>query len=411
MYHRRKGGKQFLAVSLLLRLAGASGSYDRCDSYCPQYPTEEALRRFRDAIDNTYAGQEDAVAAISKVLTHNIVANSADASGGGGATLASRPLLMHFTGPTGVGKTLMSSLIQDSLFLTNCGVKKIQLEIDSKLTSKAGQRERTDDMKRKVVQHLERCPRSLIIFDDFQFAPEMMILALRDAFDRTRGEYSETLSYRNQRVSTSNAIFVFCSDLESEQRHLSVEMTMAEARKKVSELAGEQWKNVDQSTAFGKLFASTGMIPFVPLSDSELRKVVRIEMSKLTPRVERYLQFNANNRTVAYNWLGKVRWNEKRLDPAILALLGEDIQNYNARAIRNLVERTLLVHATDISRCLLRDSTRLSKKGWFYGSTIFLVDDINIDDVDSGQHFTVKIADSVCIGKMSATSSIQGWEF
>jgi ATP-dependent Clp protease ATP-binding subunit ClpA len=186
--------------------------------------------------------------------------------------------------------------------MTECGIKKIHLDIGYKYTSAAGQRERIDNMKKMVVSQLERCPRSLIIFDDFQWAPEMMILSLRDAFD----DSMEALTYRDKRVSTSRAIFVFCSDLESEQRHLSENMTMEQARMKVSELAASQWKMVDQTSSFGKLFVSDGMVPFVPLSEPELRKVIHIEMGKLTPRVERFLTFNANNHSVEFKWLGRV---------------------------------------------------------------------------------------------------------
>ena len=308
MTNRRRRVVSIHLQRLLLVLAwcaATASTYESC-TYCPQYPTEEALRRFRDSIDNVYAGQEDAVAAISRVLTHNIVANSGNpsAAGGGGAVLKARPLLLHFTGPTGVGKTLMSTIVQNALFVTDCGVLKLQLDISYRLTSRDGKKERTDAMKRALVRQLDRCPRSLIIFDDFQFAPEIMILALREAFDEDY-HAGYTLSHRDYRVSTRHAIFIFCSDLEGEQRHLSVDMTMAQARAKVSELAGEQWKNVDQSSSFGKLFVSGGMVPFVPLSESELRKVIRMEISKLTPRVERWLQFNANNHTVAHTWLGE----------------------------------------------------------------------------------------------------------
>jgi hypothetical protein len=197
---------------------------------------------------------------------------------------------------------LRAQLLQESLFMTECGIKKIHLDIGYKYSSAAGQRERIDNMKKMVVSQLERCPRSLIIFDDFQWAPEMMILSLRDAFD----DSMEALTYRDKRVSTSRAIFVFCSDLESEQRHLSANMTMEQARIKVSELAASQWKMVDQTSSFGKLFVSDGMIPFVPLSEPELRKVIHIEMGKLTPRVERFLTFNANNHSVEFKWLGRV---------------------------------------------------------------------------------------------------------
>ena len=154
-------------------------------------------------------------------------------------------------------------------------MRKISLDIGYKYSNAAGQRERIDSMKRAVVQQLERCPRSLIIFDDFQWAPEMMILSLRDAFDDT----IEALSYRDKRVSTNQAIFVFCSDLESEQRHLSVDMTISQARTKVSQLAGQQWKMVDQSSVFGRLFVADGMVPFVPLTEPELRRYSRIVVS------------------------------------------------------------------------------------------------------------------------------------
>jgi len=291
--------------------------------------------------------------------------------------------------------------------------QKIHLDIGYKYTAASGQRERIDNMKRNIVNQLERCPRSLIIFDDFQWAPEMMILSLRDAFD----ESIEALTFRDKRVSTSRAIFVFCSDLESEQRHLSESMTIEQARKKVSELAGRQWKMVDQTTSFGKLFVADGMIPFVPLSEPELRKVIHIEMGKLTPRVERYLSFHANNHSVEFKWLGRVRWNEKRLDPAILTLLGADLKEYNARSIRNLIERHLLVHATEVAKCLLKESVRTELKGWVWGTTFHLLDDIKVEKVDHAHSFTVTIGEEVCISgpppppaKSSYQSSYQSTE-
>jgi hypothetical protein len=93
----------------------------------------------------------------------------------------------------------------------------------------------------------------------------------------------------------------------------------------------------------------------------------------------------------------KVRWNEKRLDPAVLGLLGADLQEYNARAIRNLIERHLLVHATEVGKCLLKESVRTEMKGWIWGSTINLLDDIKVEKVDNDHSFTVTIGETVCI--------------
>jgi hypothetical protein len=120
--------------------------------------------------------------------------------------------------------------LQEALFITECGVKRVPLDIGYKYASSEQQRERIDAMKRAVVAQLEKCPRSLIVFDDFQWAPEKMILSLRDAFDPSM----EALAFRDRRVSTHQAVFVFCSDLEAEQRHLSADMTIEQVREKIT---------------------------------------------------------------------------------------------------------------------------------------------------------------------------------
>jgi hypothetical protein len=173
-------------------------------------------------------------------------------------------------------------------------------------------------------------------------------------------------------------------------------MTLEQARAKVSQLAAAQWRMVDPTSAFGRQFVS-GMVPFVPLSDAELRKVLHIEIGKLTPRIERFLAFQASNSSIAYQWAGRVRWNEKRLDPTVLGLLGQDLRDYNARAIRNLVERHLLVHATAVARCLVAHSVATAHAGWLWGRTVHLLDDVKVGDVDSAGSFTVAVGDASCV--------------
>ena len=152
---------------------------DDCGSYCPIFTMEQSLKRFRDSVDVLYSGQEDAIAAISQALMTNMIDNAnalVAHTAGVAAVRRVKPLLLHFTGPTGVGKTLMAQLIKEALFVSDCGVKKIHLDVGYKYASASQQRERIDAMKKDVVTQLEHCPRSLIIFDDFQWAPEMMIL-------------------------------------------------------------------------------------------------------------------------------------------------------------------------------------------------------------------------------------------
>ena len=113
-------------------------------------------------------------------------------------------------------------------------------------------------------------------------------------------------------------------------------------------------------------------------------------MHKLTPRIQRYLTFSATNGTHEYKWLGKIRWNEKRLDRLVLELLESDLTEYNARAIHNLVERDLLARANEIAKCLVEQSRYTHEKGWLWDG-INLLEDVKVEDVDDSHYFTVII--------------------
>ena len=108
------------------------------------------------------------------------------------------------------------------------------------------------------------------------------------------------------------------------------------------------------------------------------------------PRIQRYLSFSATNGTHEYKWLGKIRWNEKRLDRLVLELLSGDLTEYNARAIHNLVERDLLARANEIAKCLVEQSRYTHEKGWLWDG-IHLLEDVKVEDVDDSHYFTVMI--------------------
>jgi len=119
-------------------------------------------------------------------------------------------------------------------------------------------------------------------------------------------------------------------------------------------------------------------------------------MGKLTPRLERHLSYSASNHSVEFAWLGRVRWNEKRLDPKVLGLLKDDLNEYNARAIRNLMERHLLAYASTIGKCLVAHSARSVHKGWFWGETVNLLDDVKVDDLKPDHAFRISVGGVDC---------------
>ena len=65
---------------------------------------EQSLKKFRDSVDHAYSGQEDSINAVSKALMGNMMdaANFyAGHTAGERGVQRPRPLLLHFTGPTG----------------------------------------------------------------------------------------------------------------------------------------------------------------------------------------------------------------------------------------------------------------------------------------------------------------------
>ena len=104
-------------VFLLLLVLVKSEREQNCDGFCPLFSMEMSLKKFRAATDHSYSGQEDAISHISRVLMNNML-DFNNLILGDQAPRRLKPLLLHFTGPTGVGKTLMASLITDALFIS-----------------------------------------------------------------------------------------------------------------------------------------------------------------------------------------------------------------------------------------------------------------------------------------------------
>ncbi len=138
---------------------GASTEELACNGICPTHPMELSLKKFRSSVDALYSGQEDAISTISRELMKNMIENN------NALTIntqekqprqRTKPLLLHFTGPTGVGKTLMASLIKEALFINDCGVRKIHLDVAYKYNTPDEQRVRIDNMKQSVIEQLER---------------------------------------------------------------------------------------------------------------------------------------------------------------------------------------------------------------------------------------------------------------
>lgn len=90
----------------------------------------------------------------------------------------SRPLFMHFSGPTGVGKTYTADIVAKSVLSRPvdgtqnkekdlCGKMAVQMRAFVS-TDPADIAANTAELRSKVAEQLYNCPRSVIIFDEIQ---------------------------------------------------------------------------------------------------------------------------------------------------------------------------------------------------------------------------------------------------
>jgi len=348
------------------------------------------LANFDEILEGNYAGQEEARFEVRTALTshmlncdHGVTTSTSSATGA--------PLHLHFVGPTGTGKTKLAIATRDALSEDESSRLTIKLQHNwEKLKTYS-----VSSIKKRIVVQLQSCSRSIIIFDEFQFATKGLILALKEAFD----ENDPTISANDVTVRTSCATFIFCSDFTGDQQNeLTADLAPLEARNKVLELAQRTWKFTEKY-GFGKLFVARkeSLIPFIPFVETELRKVIKIEFDQLDEEIRKLVRHQAKASSIDYIWRGQVQWSQKYLEPRILVGLREDISLFNARAIRNGIAFHLRVHATKIAQCLTTLSARRTVKGFFYGQADELFDNVYIADVDDSMGFSVNIGSLQCI--------------
>eukprot|EP00656_Telonema_subtile_P016430 TRINITY_DN18676_c0_g1_i2.p1 TRINITY_DN18676_c0_g1~~TRINITY_DN18676_c0_g1_i2.p1 ORF type:complete len:274 (+),score=89.00 TRINITY_DN18676_c0_g1_i2:85-906(+) len=179
---------------------------------CPQRQPQDAVNTLRTLLDTELSGQSVAKAHIISALSANIFSKRR------------RPLTFHFSGPTGVGKSLCSSLIAKALFSSSDGSSGLICGLLHKKMrgfehrAQEGDEHKLSQAKREVeaqiAEQLDACPRSIIILDDI----ERLSSSFLDFLEGLLDEHFPVASYVDKEnklksVSTSEAVFVLISDL------------------------------------------------------------------------------------------------------------------------------------------------------------------------------------------------------
>ena len=211
-------------------------------AYCPSWNplalpcplAEDAVQRLESTLDAQVAGQILARRTIEKALSTNVqrhsnfskeawnpywvsIADSFYSSVSRRGT-NKRPLLLHFSGPTGVGKSLTADIIAESILAERnaenqlCGKVLFQMH---QYSSRHPKRVTSSTLaiRRMVAEQLHHCPRSVLIFDEIQRAPEELLDNILEIFDNAAGMPLLTFPPYQTPIDTGLCIVIVISDI------------------------------------------------------------------------------------------------------------------------------------------------------------------------------------------------------
>mmetsp|Transcript_105753 Transcript_105753/g.170244 ORF Transcript_105753/g.170244 Transcript_105753/m.170244 type:complete len:324 (+) Transcript_105753:29-1000(+) len=212
-------------------------------------------------------------------------------------------MLLHFSGPTGVGKTLTANLVGHALFTasSDCGIVTINLNEHRAL--KKGQMARfLETTLQRFKDQLVLCPRSLFVLDEIQNVQPELVHALVSFF-QPKGKLMSA-------VASAYPIVILVSDLGSQQ--LNSNMSRAEAVAAIQIASSHRfggssdWLNGKDADAI----LGSNLVPFLPLSEDDLTAVAAMELASLQAQLR--VEFGGS-------WRGKVTWHPRV--PASLAAM------------------------------------------------------------------------------------------
>jgi len=208
--------------------------------------------------------------------------------------LKARPLFMHFSGPTGVGKSLTADIVASSMFNRHnadnrlCG--KFILQMRAYSSRNPFHLEKYEqDIRRKVGEQLSHCPRSVLIFDEIQSISEQLLDSIIEIFD---GSGPPLFFHPHPApVNTSLCVVIVISDIGSTK--LNPYMDREQAKQAVQE-------DADKKFLLSKKRALLqNIVPFLPLTEEDFASVAVKELKRLGEKLA--IEYKGS-------WIGKLTW-------------------------------------------------------------------------------------------------------
>lgn len=440
----------FFCWLLLLTVFSIAAAKQRCKFQGQNLRRlDKIIDHFNKEIDAKYVGQQRAVKAVRRELEEKINLEVRE------------PVVLHFVGPSGTGKSFLAQITATSIFnpvncapkhegllktsssatgavalaaqvglmanplaamaasvggaalglLTGYGINSLvertcvdASELDNWLLTcgivhrsfnEAGEEEAMVAMKsvlERAAEELLREPRTVVILDDFNYCIGQCEKMLKDAL-----LHHTLTTAAGEKVSTKDATIILTSDLT----YLGLEIPRGEsyetALEAVEAAAHEHWGKSSM------ILTAAHLIPFAPLSDVEIIKVVDRMISQtgdnVRLRIEQALrQEEAKRRDRSLRWTGKFVCSE-RTKMQIVDHMHETIERKNSRAVteelKALIRRILREPVTVERRLLRLPQKAMGKRGsMFAKSGVYFDQDITLVYVrDDPRHFIRLVLD------------------
>jgi len=317
---------------------------------CPRHI--DPVKRWKTLVKQHFRGQGVALNMVEKAFKVSLY-------------LKESPTMLHFSGPTGVGKSFLATLLARAVFRREnpiCGYLQLRMSIMMRQI----ERDRQDEMMerhllRPIVDQLAVCPSSIIVIDDIHFLENEYLRRLRTIFDESNPVVMCTTGpYKGKQWSTRGSFFIVTSDLDENTGSLTSSMPNDEAIDVIRNLAMQQWGENSHMASLSTL------IPFLPLTQEQLVSIAHDQLEHLHELIDDMLEKKKKPRSLAkdhnqqqmlisslsIDWIGSLKYSPN-LALSIYKQVQTSTKRYGARPINNFMRLNVYPLAIDIARELL----------------------------------------------------------
>ncbi len=250
----------------------------------------EKLIQLESTIEQRVVGQDMAVVAVCEAIRRSRA----------GLSDPSRPMgAFLFLGPTGVGKTELAKALAEQLFNQEDAIIRLDMSeymekhsVSKLIGSPPGYVGYEEGGQ--LTEALRRRPYAIVLFDEIEKAHPDVFNVLLQVFDDGRITDS-----KGRHVNCKNALFIMTSNLGSDlllQKQQSTKHALT--KEEIMTLLDPVIKAHFRPEFINRL---DDILPFLPLKETDMEKIVLIQMNRLIKRLqEREINLTWNDEVILY---------------------------------------------------------------------------------------------------------------